>query len=598
MKIYIDDEEVLCASNLVIKEQLKNTSSVILNNVYPKTWETDKDYTKFYMPEEYSQCTIKEDIPSTSEYDLLDNLYTIEKRSIAFAESQINYWEGYNIQFLRVVPGKTYKITIDKLASAGWRLYEGDNTNIHTTLDILFTVTTGIHDYTVTPTKRYLIYVSKTPTETVMSMTSAKVQVEDILFSGYIKNSGNINLNPRYPHYATLQALDYKGLLSEGDMLNYVIENETVLEIIRNLIKDKNGFYLGEFKASNDLINLYNCNNKTVYDVLDYLAEITGSIWYTKTIDPDITLIYFTSIENIVQKDNIEYTQSYFEENKVVDLKYSYNSKDYRNKQSIVNENAISQVAQTEYITYIGEDINTLYPIGKINYIRIGEINRSVATMVAKNNGTYAAFYYEPESTKIEVNMAVSGNVVIQVSYYPILTSRQVAYNQTEIERISNSTKRDGIISRYEKRTDTNNNEELNQIAQSYLEYKGVPQIILDFKTQVDILEIGDKVYFNGPLDSLKTDYLVTEKTVDMTVTGNQQVIFYSYRLSSSFNDENAINYFDNQRRKTDKPLKEGEYISRYIDIPSNTNIVFYDLQVIEISQPTNALDSELEVEL
>ena len=62
MTIKIDDVEVLCSNDFTINLEMLNTPSVILNNVYPKSWETDKDYaSRFYHPEDYSQCTIEDD---------------------------------------------------------------------------------------------------------------------------------------------------------------------------------------------------------------------------------------------------------------------------------------------------------------------------------------------------------------------------------------------------------------------------------------------------------------------------------------------------------------------------------------------------------
>ncbi|MEE3417845.1 MAG: hypothetical protein VZQ62_00730, partial [Methanosphaera sp.] len=62
MKIYINNEEVLCDKNIVIQEEMLNTSSVILNNVFPKSWETNKDYvSNFYYPPDYSKCLIYDD---------------------------------------------------------------------------------------------------------------------------------------------------------------------------------------------------------------------------------------------------------------------------------------------------------------------------------------------------------------------------------------------------------------------------------------------------------------------------------------------------------------------------------------------------------
>ena len=70
MKITIDNEEVLCDKNFTIEEEMLNTSSVILNNVYPATWEQDKDYvSRFYYPKDYSKCKIFNEIvhPTTRE---------------------------------------------------------------------------------------------------------------------------------------------------------------------------------------------------------------------------------------------------------------------------------------------------------------------------------------------------------------------------------------------------------------------------------------------------------------------------------------------------------------------------------------------------
>ena len=104
---------------------------------------------------------------------------------------------------------------------------------------------------------------------------------------------------------------------------------------------------------------------------------------------------------------------------------------------------------------------------------------------------------------------------------------------------------------------------------------------------------------FNAPLDDLKTRYLVKSKITEMIVTGEQEQLFYTYELSSSFNDENAINYFDNQRRKQEGNLEGDEYISRYIDIPNQTNIIFYGAKLTKIENiPVNTLDAELDMEV
>ena len=53
--------------------------------------------------------------------------------------------------------------------------------------------------------------------------------------------------------------------------------------------------------------------------------------------------------------------------------------------------------------------------------------------------------------------------------------------------------------------------------------------------------------------------------------------------MTSSFNSEQAINYFDNQRAKAKGNIGQGEYITRNVDIESSANIIFYDSEIIDV---------------
>ena len=79
---------------------------------------------------------------------------------------------------------------------------------------------------------------------------------------------------------------------------------------------------------------------------------------------------------------------------------------------------------------------------------------------------------------------------------------------------------------------------------------------------------------------------MVKKKETHIIATANK--IFYTYELSSSFNSENAINYFDNQRNKSQGNLSEGEFITRNIDIENVAGIIFYGLTNTEIEYANN----------
>ena len=60
LKMTIDNEEVVSDKDITINEEMLSASSTILNNVYPKEWEEDKDYTsRFYYPQDYSKALIQ-----------------------------------------------------------------------------------------------------------------------------------------------------------------------------------------------------------------------------------------------------------------------------------------------------------------------------------------------------------------------------------------------------------------------------------------------------------------------------------------------------------------------------------------------------------
>ena len=94
---------------------------------------------------------------------------------------------------------------------------------------------------------------------------------------------------------------------------------------------------------------------------------------------------------------------------------------------------------------------------------------------------------------------------------------------------------------------------------------------------------------------------MVKTKDIEIMALGNETYdVFYTYELTSSFNSEKAINWFDNQRNKTQGNIEDGDFISRNIDINNSANVIWNNLQVQEVNIDTsynssNTLDSEIE---
>lgn len=489
LQIFINDEEVVCKKEFTINEELLSTSSVILENCYPKAWENDKDYvSRFYYPEDYSKCRI---------------------------------------------------------------LRNGE-----------------------------------------------------LIFCGVVKNSGEISLNPRYPHFCKLQILDFKTLLSEGETLDFVITNKSVNEAIDEVISavSKYGFIKGNINIfhGDDIIGAYSTQNMTAYDVFQYLSDITGSKWFTRLVNENQVAIDFYDPTLMERGINLDYTNDFFKKYAVQDLSFSYGSRDYRNKQIMTSEQVFGSIEYKESLISNGysKRYDTQEKIGIINSMSVDGKEASFATNSMKDIGVVADFYYTAGNSYFESDddTYIAGTR-INITYTPIVNGRQVVLNNDEVDRVATSTGRKGTIARYENRNDVTSNYELDMIGQTYIRYKGSAEVNLTLITKdKDIYKVGDVVYFNSPIKELSQEYMVKRKETKVINIKYEEFIWYTYTLTSSFNGETAINWFDNQRRKAKGNIGEGQTITRNIDIESDVNIIFNNLLVKEVEiKNTNALDTTLD---
>ena len=431
---------------------------------------------------------------------------------------------------------------------------------------------------------------------------------EDTIFSGIVKNTADISLNPRDPKYCSIQVLDYKTLLSEGNTLDFVISNKTILEAIQMVVNavSSYGFQLGNVQILNpdEVIGAYSTENKTAYDVLQYLADISGAKWNCRRIDNETMAVDFYDPTLMPQGKDIEYTTEWAEENNIIDLKFNYGTRDYRNKQVIISDEVFADIDYIE--TLIGDSISNDFVltnnIAEIKEILVNGEQMSFATNVDKELGIYADFYYKVGSNILTSSEPTGSGYTIKVTYTPIIKGREVVTNDNEIDRLSSQLEVNGVISRYDSRNDETDSNKLLSIGETYLRYKGEAEITLTLKTfNNNLYEVGQVVYFNAPIPELTKNYLVKSKEINVIATGDDMFnIFYTFKLSSSFNAEREVNWFDNQRNKTSGNIGEGEFISRNIDISSTANIIWDNLTITEVTDITgdNKLNAPLEAPL
>lgn len=676
LKILINNEEVVCDKQLEIKEEMLATSSCILNNCYPKSWENTKDYTsQYYYPKDYSKCLIyKEEPILPKEYTQVDyiqsdgNQYintnligdqntkfeiflmptiltnvrhilgSINSSSnaisfnISTSDSAISRWGNVSVtQSSGLIANNNYIISVSQDGyyinnNLWWQPTQNDFT---TTRSMYLFGTNG-------STSRFagrmyyckiwndndlvsdLIPCYRNSDEVVGmydlvtntfftnqgtgSFIYGQVQeqlVDKLLFSGVVKNTGNINLNPRYPHYCNLEVLDFKTFLSECEQLDFVISDKTITQAIEQVIQSISsyGFVVGNININDDtIIGAYSTQEKTPYDVFQYLADISQSRWYTRLVDENTVAIDFYDPIEMQRGIDLDFSNNEFAcQNNVEDLSFNYGTYDYRNKQIMLSEQVFGGVDFEETIVADGYNkiFNTTTPIGILKGITVNGSSATFATNEDKEMGVEADFYYTPGNTQIESNEndgTYPANTIIIVGYTPLVKGRQVISDTTEISRIATQTGRNGTISRYEKRNDVLSSDELELIGNSYLKYKGTPEINLTLVTKdVDLYNIGQIVYFNYPnIEDLSQDYMVKSKKTRIINTATDWNIWYTYTLTSNFNSENAINYFDNQRAKSTGNIQAGDYITRNVDIENSCMIIFSNPTATEITIADN----------
>lgn len=425
----------------------------------------------------------------------------------------------------------------------------------------------------------------------------------ELYFTGIVKNSADMELNPFKPHYCSVQILDPSTLLSEGTTLDYVIANKTVEEAILQVISsiEDYGFIIGHIEVPQDqntVIGAYSTLDKVPYDVLQYLSQISGTRWGTHMVDENTTAIDFYSPELLDNLGTIEMTKEYCKTNKIDDISYDYSTTDYRNKQIITSGEVFANITTKELLISNGYDTTfiTEQKIGKISSIKVNGVDKTYATKDEKDLGITADFYYETSSNELTSNTTYQSGTEINIEYTAIVQGREISYNTYEISRIKANLGRNGTISRYENRNDVTNSKELQAVGKTYIKYNGNAEITLNITSRTDFLKLGGKYHFNAPLQELIGDYLVKTKNTNVYQNEGILQIQYEYELSNNYDTENEINYFDNQRAKSEGNISQGEYIARNIDIENTANIIFSNLTVEEVAlQGDNILDCALD---
>jgi hypothetical protein len=616
--MYINDEEVVCDKQFEIIENIANNNTVVLKNCYPRNWEWSKDYKSlYYFPEDYSKfelyigntlafygvvkrsnsMTLNPFQPHFTDLQVIDyKTFLSETKQLDFVITNVSITNAFNRIFNEIEFPATLNLSIGDKGDDYIYRYSTKDKTIADCFNYLCSLTgsTWYFDYvgemgnSIIQGNEYKTYVSncefelmyKTPTDNYEMQKShnkeATINAEGSIYVDYLYTTENINyikLQPQQP----VEGFNYKFLnpyAIENHLYDIPLGSTATIIQLPTTVSAGNYIYYKKGK-----LYAFNPTTNTEVDVTPSDNSFKALFKGNRSNSATMKVVDDENM-NVI---NIDYGQEFFANYNIVDMKYSFNTSDYRNKQNIIADNIKGSNFLFEAFWLDGKttEFHLSQPVASVKFAEINDENIKVISQEFKNKGEdYDAYFTQGSNTFNLKNANKKGNY-LRIVYSPDISLKLSVAEDDEIKRIKDNTGTAGTISRYEKRNDVSLAEEMNKIALSYLKYKGKGDYTITIQTfNKELAHLGDKVNLttNDNLKFLEDKYYVKSITTSYTTNNadNKAYIFRTYTLVNNFNFEYAVNYFDNQRAKLIGNIQDGQYINRDIDIVDTVLIQFY----------------------
>ena len=403
LKMTIDNEEVLSDNDISIKEEILSPSSTILNNVYPKSWELDKDYTsRFYYPKDYSKLNIQNftiepeeagktiQINGSATLNDVDASKSSKVLRLLGQTSQVSY-SGINLIEPKL-PSQTiagitltnngdgsYKIKGTATANASFRVDQSTATGSDNLKDYNGTYTLSCNELT---SGMQLVLMDKATYSIVMRMNgnntpvTATINKEGCFIYVYVANGTTINnltIKPMLEKSSSASAWQpYVGGIpspnpSYPQPIN-VVSGDNYIDICgKNLFDKDNANILSGAFFNNNLTTIgVNTYSKTLYIPCE--ANTTYTIQKIKSArfgvcTTNTTPALNVNIYNVMYgESNLSYTITTDSNSKYICVFYYKSDVDTLSEQTILDSIQIevgSTATATNYEPYIGHS----YPL-------------------------------------------------------------------------------------------------------------------------------------------------------------------------------------------------------------------------------------------
>ena len=388
--------------------------------------------------------------------------------------------------------------------------------------------------------------------------------------------------------------------LKPAEIMNLPVLKQTLLN---------NKFKLGDldFTLSNVDIKGYGIEDAPVSDFLDFICELTNSLW---TVEFDQSDGFYKI--NIINKSVIRVADHVL---KAEDLKdnakeiissiWENINSEYANTLILESENFDGD-EKTEYLIYNNEDELVLkFPIQTIIYIReykvlsndkqVKELYRTFANNLQQESGVTADFYYNIGINKLQINTDhfQQTNLVNKRWIIKYKTRQNIRLNFTnfnEIDRIQNNfIDINGKVIVNKNINYLRTDEELTRYADSFFDTYSKPHVDLTIRSRSKqpLYKIGDIIDFQAKDKNLIKMFAVgsnVSRFIVKSIESNYEtnsidkdefMIERTYTLTNVFSSIDYLNFFD--KRSIDPFLRltdEGK-IKQHLFITAKDILIF-----------------------
>lgn len=430
----------------------------------------------------------------------------------------------------------------------------------------------------------------KNPKKIHREFTFAEVkQNGETIYFGVINDTGRLSLFPNSVKTFSVVITDFRKWLSLTNPINKLYRNKTPSEIVNDVVEilNEERIDVGVLNfTNNEPISAYSSINKNAYQILKNVISKQANSFLYFTIENNKILINYKSEEDmkVISKIKLDVNDKQFLSfYKIEDIVFENETYDYANFLTYTSENIISSFPIVEYDLTINANIylksNPIIIDTEISKTFLKNKEGETRRAIFINEKKYIAgqiydFLYNPDNNVLKANEnLIDSGEVLTITYY---TKGKVSFqdkNSEEIEEISQISKTNGIVAKYDKFNDLSYANDLLRLLRTDLELFSTPNKKLIITSGEPIWELTEAVEVNVGIENLNGIYLVHEVSGENKVFGNGAIKQYTYTLKQTKNFDNIVNKFDNQSYRDEAIYNDEAFVEDIITFFRNIDL-------------------------